>query len=398
MQEPRPDIHHIHREDLVSQERLAELYIEAVRRDYWPNTPAAALEFACLAEKALHDDKQNNPGALFVALLKRRDGSMVTQEVETRAMARFPSGLRQELVATAGELSRLPVIPVDEIQDALHAQNVGYAHAVMVQCFMPQHPIDARAYHTTHGRASLRIEAGGITNPNVLGQWTECAVPAGPKPRLILPYIVREAIRNESPEIDLGRSLRAFMARLGMPISGQNGKVLTVQVENIAAAHIMIGEWTDNAVRTVGGKLAKEFSFWLERDVDQHTMWTPTMTLSDEFFDAIQQHRVPIDMAHLAQLARSPRRMDLYVWLSYRTSRIAAHQTKMVSVRALHHIFGPDITRSADFSRKLRQDLQAIHSVYPHYRVAHDNGSDVLWLQRSPPPIPFTHKFSRRLT
>ena len=188
------------------------------------------------------------------------------------------------------------------------------------------------------------------------------------------------------------------MARLGMPISGQNGKALTVQVENIAAAHIMIGEWTDNAVRTVGGKLAKEFSFWLERDVDQHTMWTPTMTLSDEFFDAIQQHRVPIDMAHLAQLARSPRRMDLYVWLSYRTSRIAARETTMVSVRALHHIFGPDIARPADFSRKLRQDLQAIHSVYPHYRVELDNGSDVLRLQRSPPPIPFTHQFSLRLT
>ena len=60
MQEPRPDIHHIQREDLVSQERLADLYIEAVRRDYWPNTLAAALEFTCLAEKALHDDKQNN--------------------------------------------------------------------------------------------------------------------------------------------------------------------------------------------------------------------------------------------------------------------------------------------------------------------------------------------------
>ena len=31
--------------------------------------------------------------------------------------------------------------------------------------------------------------------------------------------------------------------------------------------------------------------------------------------------RVPIDMGPLAQLARSPRRMDLYAWLSYRTPR-----------------------------------------------------------------------------
>ena len=90
----------------------------------------------------------------------------------------------------------------------------------------------------------------------------------------------------------------------------------------------------DDAVHTRGGRFAKELSFWLERNPDQRTLWTPTMTLSDEFFATIQHHRVPIDTHHLARLARSPRRMDLYVWLSYRTPRIPTRRREPISLRA----------------------------------------------------------------
>ena len=246
---------------------------------------------------------------------------MVSDAAETRAMRRFPSHAREELVTTT-EFTTVRTKTSGEVEDALMAPGIGYLHAAMIQCFLPQKPSVNRAYRTKHGRASLMIEAGHIANPNDPGEWIECQLPAGPKPRLILPYIVGETIRNASPEIDLGRSLRTFMHRLGMPIAGKNGKALTEQIQNIAAAQIVIGQWTDDAVHTLGGRLAKQLSFWLERDPNQRTLWTPYMTLSDEFFQAVQHHRVPIDITHLAQLARSARRMDLYAWLSYRTTRI----------------------------------------------------------------------------
>ena len=37
--------------------------------------------------------------------------------------------------------------------------------------------------------------------------------------------------------------------------------------------------------------------------------------------------------------------------------------------------------------RPLRHDLEAIHTVYPDFQVEIDG--DVLWLKRSPPPVPF---------
>ena len=389
---PQPDINHIRAEDLGSDERLKELYIGAVRHGYWRNSAPAVLEFAALAEKAVQDDQHGTPGKLFYSLIKRKDSSMVTQAAENRAMARFPSYVCQEMVDAARTVPEQPlasVVDADEVQQALVDRDVGYAHAVMMQCFLPQRPIANREYETSHGRASLLIEAGQIAHPNRPRKWIKCDVPSGPKPRLILPYIVGEAIRNGSPEIDLGRSLRKFMSRLGIPITGHNGKALTAQIQNVAAAHIAIGEWTDDAVHTHGGRLAKRLSFWLERDSDQRTFWTPTMTLSNEFFEVIQQHRVPIDTSHLARFARSPRRMDLYAWLSYRTPRIPPGKRQPVSLRALWSVFAPDIARFAHFKNRLKSDLEAIGEVYPHFKTDIDDNSDILWLQRSRPPVPF---------
>ena len=256
-------------------------------------------------------------------------------------MQRWPSHVRQELVDAAGPEPELPGTPVTpgDVEDALAIADVGYTHAVMVQCFFPQRPISGLTYDTTHGRASLSIEAGRLIKPDVFGEIIQCAVPSGAKARLILPYIIGEAVRTASPEIDLGRSLRTFMERLGMPVGGSNGQKITAEIQNIAAATIMLGEWADDRARMRAGRMAKELSFWLERNPDQQSFWTPTMTLSAEFFAAIQDHRVPINMHHLAHLARSPRAHG-----SLRVARVpnAAHPPASprarLPARAAHHL------------------------------------------------------------
>ena len=156
-----------------------------------------------------------------------------------------------------------------------------------------------------------------------------------------------------------------------MPITGKNGKRLVKEIQNVAAAHINIGQWTDDAVHTHGGRLAKRLSFWLERRPDERSFWTPTMTLSNEFFDTIQTHRVPIDTDHLAQFARSPRRMDLYVWLSYRTPRIApakgtTHFTTgaVANIRARHHAIRPLQEPTEGGSNSHRQRVSPLQ--HPH--------------------------------
>ena len=73
-----PDLDAITQHDLRDDERLKTLYVEAVRRGFWRNNTRDALEFFCLAEKALHDDAQQTPGKLFYALIKQKSREFVT--------------------------------------------------------------------------------------------------------------------------------------------------------------------------------------------------------------------------------------------------------------------------------------------------------------------------------
>ena len=166
MSQKKPNFDKIERYDLQDSERLKELYIEAVRRGFWPNTEAAALNFFAFAEKALADDKRDTPGKLFYALIKQKNFDHITDGQEDRARAKLTSYDRSALVDAAGRTGL--VAPAnDEIQNILVGRDIGYHHSVMVQCFLPQaRPKDGVTSHQLrHGRASLLIEAGKIADP-----------------------------------------------------------------------------------------------------------------------------------------------------------------------------------------------------------------------------------------
>ena len=335
-----PDFDNITAADLSDDNRLKALYLEAVRREFWSNNPRAALEFFSFAEKALHEDKQGTPGKLFYALIKRKSTAFITQANESRALLRLPSTARHEMVAAADNLNSLRAPTSEEVQETLFGRDIGYYHSIMMQCFLPQKPLADRTsrYITSHGRASMAIQAGILANPDRKNAFIECAVPFGSKARLILPYIIGYAVVRKTPEVDLGRSLRHFMESMGIPIGGYNGKEITTQVQNIAAADFILGEWHEKKSHTRKASVAKEISFWLERRPDQMSFWTPTMVLSDEFYQAIQTRRVPVDMNHLIQLTKSPRRMDLYCWFSYRLPSIHKNKPIPVPLRYLQPI------------------------------------------------------------
>ena len=341
----KPDFDNITAQDLSDDNRLAELFIEAVRRKFWPNSAREVLKFWCMAEKALAEDKHGTPGKLFYANIKAKNSRFITDSLEQRAMARMGSGDRQELVERAGGLNGLPAPTPDEVEQALFGSDIGYHHGIMMQCFLPQKrlPDNQTRYQTTHGRSSLVVRAGELADPDVEHRFVACAVPFGAKARIVMPFIVGYAVIRNTPVIDMGRSLRRFMESVNVPIGGRNGKAVTQQVNNIAAADFMLGEWGEEKISTKYRRVANEISFWLERKPDQLTFWNPEMVLSPEFFEAIQTRRVPVDMEHLIRLATSPRRMDLYCWLSYRLPNVLKGKGMPIPLKHLQPIFAPDM-------------------------------------------------------
>ena len=353
---PPPNISHILREDLEDPERLAELYVHAVRRKYWPNNERALLEFFALAEQALADDRRGTPESLFAWQLINVHTRYISNASEVAAQRKLAKFDKISLIEDADKpFPKPPKSPsgwkhladLGEATEILTNEDIAYVPAIMTQVFFPQKPLPEteNTFETQHGKASVLIQSGILVDPKEEDHivYEKQQVPSGSKARIILPYIVSTAIRNQQQEVDMGHSLRKFMESVGMPISGQNAKEITAQVKNIAAAWIYFSYWGEKRISMRKEFIASTVDFWIDKDERQTTLWNPTMELGDNFYNLIQVTNMPFNMHHVVQLQRSPRRMDLYLFLCNRTPRIQPGKPAHIPLGALQRIFAPDI-------------------------------------------------------
>ena len=61
---------------------------------------------------------------------------------------------------------------------------------------------------------------------------------------------------------------------------------------------------------------------WLPTNPDQRNLWPSTVTFSNEMYESLKKHAMPINMHIVKAFAGSARKLDLYFWLSYRISNI----------------------------------------------------------------------------
>ena len=396
---PPPNISHIIRADLEDPDRLANLYVQAVRRSWWPNKERALLEFFALAEQALADDRRGTPGKLFAWQLINVHTRYISNASEVAAQRKLAKFDKISLIEDADKpFPKPPKSPsgwkhladLGEATEILTNEDIAYVPAIMTQVFFPQKPLPEteNTFETQHGKASVLIQSGILVDPKEEDHivYEKQQVPSGSKARIILPYIVSTAIRNQQQEVDMGHSLRKFMESVGMPISGQNAKEITAQVKNIAAAWIYFSYWGEKRISMRKEFIASTVDFWIDKDERQTTLWNPTMELGDNFYNLIQVTNMPFNMHHVVQLQRSPRRMDLYLFLCNRTPRIQPGKPAHIPLGALQRIFAPDIESPRHFKARLKEDLKAILKVYPRFRI--EIKGDMMTLWKSPSPIP----------
>jgi hypothetical protein len=271
--------------------------------------------------------------------------------------------------------------------ETISREDLAFTHTVFVQCFFPvRHPKKTGDIHQiTHGNVSLLVRAGLLMDPNNRQKWEQREVPAGPKARLILSYINDRAIRTKSPVINMGSSMREFMNRNGISIGGRNGHELVREAKNIAAADIIIGTWEADTARQDKMTIAKSISFWIEKDCRQHTLWQPELELSSDYFQVLQDHRVPTVFPVLAALQDNPRAMDIYTWLCYRLPRVKS--PTHIPYNHLHPIFGHGIQLRKHFKPEF---LTALKQAQRYYTKAHITvtDKDYITLYPSPSPMP----------
>lgn len=271
------------------------------------------------------------------------------------------------------------------------SDDVTYTHAVFAQCFLPIRRLapDDKRYEVRHGRAALLITAGDLLNP-ATQQFVQMEVPSGSAARIALAHINNHIIRARTLEealyVPMGDSLRDFMDYQGLAIGGKNGKEVTRQIHNLAAARIVLGLWTAEHARQVNTQIADAIDFWLERDRRQRTLWQPVMRVSDRYADAIREHCVPHDMRALVGLYGNTRAMDIYTWLAYRLPRVKERTSVLVRFDDLKPIFGAGVKDGHKFRQAFKKALGEAMRWYPVGRVGVEK--EGLRLFQSPSPVP----------
>ena len=155
------------------------------------------------------------------------------------------------------------------------------------------------------------------------------SLPFGPKARLILAYLNAEALRIGSPEINIKRSLTAFVRRIQDPTkcrkSGPNGPQICVfkdRLMRLSVAMIRLVMKTDKHEVQVNSQFVEAFDLWLTQLGDKKPAWVQTICLNPRYFDSLQKHAVPLSERALAALSHSAMAVDIYTWLAQRLHRI----------------------------------------------------------------------------
>lgn len=260
-----------------------------------------------------------------------------------------------------------------------------FLHTVMCQVGMPRRAIPARTFERTSGPFSVLLEAGKLWNGR---EWQLQPLPYGTTPRLVMVHLSSEAIRTQQRRVELGDSMRQFLQLLGMQTNGGERGGYTMfrkQMEALAACRLTIGMQTQGRVVTVDAKPIKRFEAWLQQDGDQPALWPGVLELSQEFYETLAQHAVPLDYRALSALKHSALALDVYTWLAHRLCRIKLAAGVMLSWQNLRDQFGQEYGNSKDFKREFRSVLRQVYLVYPTARMEEIAGGIRLW--SSPPPI-----------
>jgi hypothetical protein len=246
-------------------------------------------------------------------------------------------------------------------------------------------PKDVRVWEKRQGNVGLRVEAGAAQAPDK-PEWIELPLPFGPKARLILCHLNAEAIKQQTPAIEIQDSLTAFVKRLGLADKGQNINAVKRQLAALSASTLRLGFIRENRSVTIKQDIVQGFDLWFPKNEKQRVLWPSIVRLSDHYFDSLVNHAVPLDERALGALAHSAMALDIYSWLAQRLHRIPKSRPQFITWAAVKDQFGDGYGRMDNFKRVFRV---AMKQVLIQYQAAHiEEDGRGLRLRNSAPPVP----------
>ena len=115
---------------------------------------------------------------------------------------------------------------------------IGFLYSGWCQAALPHRRLpDAKGWQITSEHVTLVVEPGmkpGPVSPEPVG------VPYGSRARLIMLYLQSEALRTGNCQVQLGRSMRDWLHRMGIPAGGKSITAIRDQAERISRCRLSL--------------------------------------------------------------------------------------------------------------------------------------------------------------
>jgi len=269
-------------------------------------------------------------------------------------------------------------------------EEIAFQHSVLCQTSLPYRNTPLRRWEAQNGNVMLLVQAGEAYDRE-RQRWVELPLPFGPKARLILMYLNSEAIRTQSPIIDVENSMTAFLRQLqGRDPNGDEIQKFKQQLSALAQAKISMAAadpaataegWTAHANLPI----VKFIDLWFTKDANQRVLWPGTLELTRDYFEDLSKHAVPLDQRAIAALSHSAMALDTYAWLAQRLWRVPAGKPYRIAWARLHQQFGSGYKQIRQWRKVFLKTLKDVQTQYQDARFHSDRGG--LILQQSPPPV-----------
>jgi hypothetical protein len=293
----------------------------------------------------------------------------------------LPGVIKPEHKPLSSIQERLSSMPHDEDR-----ASIVFQHSVLCQTCMPyRDPGDAKLWHRKNGFIRLELLAGRVLDPHT-DEIVDVGLPFGPKPRLVLYHLNAEAMRKQSPIIELEDSLTAFVKRtLKLDVGGRTIRSVKEQLNRLSAADFRLYAKHDCGAVTIKGTVIEGLDIWVSKDERQRVLWPSVVQFSQRYFESLMEHAVPLNEAAIARLSHNAMALDTYTWLAQRLHRVDPHRGALVPWVSLKEQFGADYGRMDNFRRVFNATLKQVQLVYREARFSiNDKG---IMLHQSRPPV-----------
>ncbi|WP_170285713.1 replication protein RepA [Microbacterium rhizomatis] len=267
-------------------------------------------------------------------------------------------------------------------------QDVGFTAKLWAQVSIPysEPPAGTTVWERRNGSVTLSMRPARIANRQTGVR--EDKFPFGVAPRYILTWMATEATRTNSRHLEIGGNVAEFLRKVGMTKNGYNATNTTNQMHRLFGADVSV----DDQLAGVGGQrgmaaakfpIADAYQLWFnndDRSGDNDGLWSSEVVLSKQYFDAIQQASIPVDLNVLRSLKNSPMSIDIYNWATYRMMSLK-RDTK-IKWEDLAVQFGSNYGRLRAFRSAFERNAHKVSLVYPSLR--YEVSADYLTIKPSP--------------